>query len=87
MSTPLKFKELHIRNFLSFGNNNTVVDLSDYGSTLIIGENLDSAGANGSGIAARAGAAVQAGVVRKISLAVRADFVGFAAAGGGPRCR
>lgn len=49
MSTPLKFKELHIRNFLSFGNNNTVVDLSDYGSTLIIGENLDSAGANGSG--------------------------------------
>jgi DNA repair exonuclease SbcCD ATPase subunit len=49
MSTLLKFKELQIRNFLSFGNQLTTVDLSHYGSTLIQGENVDNAGANGAG--------------------------------------
>lgn len=43
------FKELHLRNFLSFGNNTTIVDLSTTGSTFIVGENIDSGGANGCG--------------------------------------
>jgi hypothetical protein len=49
MSTPLKFKELNLRNFLSFGNQLTSIDLSYYGSTLIIGENLDANSNNGAG--------------------------------------
>jgi DNA repair exonuclease SbcCD ATPase subunit len=49
MSTLLKFKELQMRNFLSFGNQMTTVDLSNYGSTLIQGENVDNSGANGAG--------------------------------------
>lgn len=43
------FKELHLRNFMSFGNNTTVVRLDATGSTFIVGENLDDAGANGAG--------------------------------------
>lgn len=49
MSSEIKFKEIHIRNFLSFGNINTVVDLSGDGSTLIIGENVDANSNNGAG--------------------------------------
>jgi hypothetical protein len=49
MSKNLKFKELQIRNFLSFGNNTTVIDLTDEGSTLIVGKNLDSGSNNGAG--------------------------------------
>lgn len=49
MSTPLRFKELQIRNFLSFGNQTTTIDLSDFGSTLIIGENVDANSNNGAG--------------------------------------
>jgi DNA repair exonuclease SbcCD ATPase subunit len=49
MSAPLNFISLSIRNFLSFGNNTTVVDLSNAGSTLITGENLDTNSANGAG--------------------------------------
>ena len=49
MSTPLKFKELHLRNFLSFGNIMTVIDLSDEMSTLIVGENVDANSNNGAG--------------------------------------
>lgn len=37
----LRFHELHIRNFLSFGNTSTVINLADPGSTLIVGRNLD----------------------------------------------
>lgn len=49
MSSEIKFKEIHIRNFLSFGNNTTVVDLSGVGSTLIVGENVDANSNNGAG--------------------------------------
>lgn len=49
MSSEIKFKEIHIRNFLSFGNQTTVVDLSGDGSTLIIGENVDANSNNGAG--------------------------------------
>src|SRR5271167_1166526 len=49
MSTPLHFKELQIRNFLSFGNQLTTIDLSDGLSTLIMGENLDTNSNNGAG--------------------------------------
>lgn len=49
MSTPLIFKEIQLRNFLSFGNSTTVIDLSTYGSTLIMGENVDAGSNNGAG--------------------------------------
>lgn len=49
MSTPLRFKELQIRNFLSFGNMMTTIDLSQDGSTLIVGENIDAGSNNGAG--------------------------------------
>lgn len=49
MSTMLRFKELQMRNFLSYGNQTTVVDLTYSGSTLILGENLDTGGNNGCG--------------------------------------
>lgn len=45
----VKFKELHLRNILSFGNNTTIIDLSCPGSTFIVGENIDAGGANGCG--------------------------------------
>ena len=49
MSTQLKFKEIRLRNFMSFGNQETVIDLSDFGSTLIVGENIDANSNNGAG--------------------------------------
>lgn len=45
----LSFKELSLRNFLSFGANETIVDLNTMGSTLIIGENVDTSSNNGAG--------------------------------------
>ncbi len=49
MSSTLYFRELGVRNFLSFGNNETVIDLSDPGTVEVIGQNLDQGGSNGSG--------------------------------------
>jgi DNA repair exonuclease SbcCD ATPase subunit len=49
MSIPLKFTSLKLRNFLSFGNSLTQIDLSLDGSTLIQGENVDTGSANGAG--------------------------------------
>lgn len=49
MSIPLLFKELQIRNFLSFGNCTTTIDLNDKGSTLIVGHNVDANSNNGAG--------------------------------------
>lgn len=49
MSTPLKFKSLKLRNFLSFGNSLTEIDLTYPGSTLIQGENVDANSNNGAG--------------------------------------
>ncbi len=49
MSKYIKFKELRLRNFMSFGNQETIIDLSDYGSTLIVGKNVDMDSNNGAG--------------------------------------
>ena len=49
MSTQVTFKEISIRNFLSFGNNTTTIELDNYGSTLIQGENIDASSNNGAG--------------------------------------
>lgn len=49
MSTTLHFRELMLRNFLSFGNQETVIDLSEPGTVSIEGQNLDQGGSNGSG--------------------------------------
>lgn len=48
----LEFISLTMRNFLSYGNNTTVLQLGNPGTTLVIGENLDDPegqGANGVG--------------------------------------
>ena len=49
----IEFTMLSMRNFLSYGNNTTVLDLRRPGTTLIVGENLDltsdGVGANGVG--------------------------------------
>lgn len=49
MSIPINFSGLHLRNFLSFGNNLTEIDLTYFGSTLIVGENVDANSNNGAG--------------------------------------
>jgi len=49
MSTPVNFNSITIRNFLSFGNQHTFIDLTYPGSTLIMGENLDANSNNGAG--------------------------------------
>jgi len=49
----IRFTSLTLRNFLSYGNNTTVVELDRSGTTLIVGEDLDNTsnghGANGVG--------------------------------------
>jgi len=49
----IRFKSITLRNFLSYGNNTTVVHLDRPGTTLIVGEDLDNTtngqGANGVG--------------------------------------
>lgn len=45
----LIFKKIELRNFLSFGNCTTELDLEFTGTTLILGENKDASGANGVG--------------------------------------
>jgi len=49
----IKFKQLSIKNFLSYGEVPTIIDLDDTGTTLIVGEDLDNTasgtGANGVG--------------------------------------
>jgi DNA repair exonuclease SbcCD ATPase subunit len=42
MSTPIKFKELTIRNFMSYGNNENVINLDFNEPVLIIGKNHDA---------------------------------------------
>lgn len=49
MSSTLNFKELSLRNFLSFGNQDTVIDLSVPGTVSIEGQNIDQGGSNGAG--------------------------------------
>jgi DNA repair exonuclease SbcCD ATPase subunit len=45
----MRFLELTLQNFMSFGNRRTVFDLSTPGTYLIKGENKDVGGSNGSG--------------------------------------
>lgn len=49
MSTELQFLGLRLRNFMSFGNCYTDIDLTAEGTILINGENIDNGGANGVG--------------------------------------
>ena len=49
MSTPLIFKTISIRNFLSFGNAESTIDLDGQGTVTVTGENRDQGGSNGSG--------------------------------------
>lgn len=49
MSSPIQFQAVHLKNFLSFGNNLTEIDLTYFGSTLIVGENMDANSNNGAG--------------------------------------
>lgn len=49
MSSTLYFHGLWVRNFMSFGNNETFIDLSEPGTVEVIGQNLDQGGSNGSG--------------------------------------
>ena len=43
------FKTVKLKNFLSFSNVETIVELDGSGTTLIIGENLDNGGSSGAG--------------------------------------
>ena len=49
LSSKLKFKSISIRNFLSYGNQDTTISLENQGSVNVLGENLDNSGGNGSG--------------------------------------
>jgi DNA repair exonuclease SbcCD ATPase subunit len=49
MSSTLFFRELSLRNFLSFGGSDTVIDLSEPGTICVEGQNLDQGGSNGAG--------------------------------------
>lgn len=49
MTTPLIFKTLELRNFLSFGNQPQVIELDGQGTVTVTGENLDQGGSNGAG--------------------------------------
>lgn len=49
MTVAVLFQALGLRNFLSFGQNETVIDLSDPSTVFVEGRNLDQGGSNGSG--------------------------------------
>jgi DNA repair exonuclease SbcCD ATPase subunit len=49
MSTPLVFKSISLRNFMSFGNAESVIELDGQGTVTVTGENFDQGGSNGSG--------------------------------------
>lgn len=49
MSVPLIFKTISVRNFLAFGNQESIIELDGQGTVTITGENLDQGGSNGAG--------------------------------------
>ena len=49
MSVPLVFKSISMRNLLSFGNQESVIELDGQGTVTVTGENLDQGGSNGAG--------------------------------------
>lgn len=71
------FDTLTLRNFKSYGNNVTVVDFSSPGTTMIVGEDVDSTGdgqgSNGTGKSTIIGALVYAGYDRSLDKDVPLD--------------
>ena len=49
MSQEINFLEVSLRNFMSFGNNTTSIDLTIPGTILVNGDNVETGGANGVG--------------------------------------
>lgn len=49
MSVPLIFKTLSLKNFMSVGNAESIIELDGQGTVTITGENLDNGGSNGAG--------------------------------------
>ena len=49
MAALLRFKTLSLKNFLSFGNFESEINLDGQGTVTITGENIDQGGSNGSG--------------------------------------
>ena len=49
MSDYIRLQNLGLRNFMSFGNNYTEIDLTVEGTILVNGKNIDNGGANGVG--------------------------------------
>lgn len=49
MSIPLIFKTISVKNFLSFGQQEQVIELNDQGTVTVTGENIDIGGSNGAG--------------------------------------
>ena len=47
--SQVTFESMWFKNFMSFGNVKTVVDLTETGTSLIIGENFDEGGSSGAG--------------------------------------
>jgi hypothetical protein len=47
--SSLVFESLWFKNFMSFGNVKTIVDLTQSGTTFIVGENIDEGGSSGAG--------------------------------------
>lgn len=49
MSVPLIFKTLTLKNFMSFGQAESTIELAEQGTVTITGENIDQGGSNGAG--------------------------------------
>ena len=75
----IEFVSISLRNFLSYGNNTTVIQLQRPGTTLIVGENLDSTvdgkGGNGVGKTSIVNAIVFALYDRAISDMAKDDLI------------
>ena len=74
-SNALCFDEVGLRNFLSYGNNDTVINLYNPGTTLIIGEDKDSGtgSSNGAGKSTILNAIVYALFDRPLSKDIKLD--------------
>lgn len=69
----LNLETVGMRNFMSYGNNTTVVDLQRPGTTLIVGEDVESGISNGSGKTTILNAIVYAIFDRPISKELKLD--------------
>lgn len=75
LNNALYFDELTLRNFLSYGNNDTVINLDQPGTTLIVGEDVDSGTgtSNGAGKSTILNAIVYALFDRPLSKDIKLD--------------